>query len=319
MSIHNSTPPERPWAKDGAEIDVGVPDLLGVLAKRKWTIVIVTILVAAVATAFAMKQKTTYTSEGTVLVATTAQATSTGAQALATEKQLVKSDYVAGLVAKNLKLTKTNKEILKNLSVTVPLDTQILDFKYTDQSPAVAQRVAQSFITNYLAYRAQLLQGMLASSAAVGNQAQALRTDLAAAQTAAAKAPVGSAASATANARANTLSDQITALDSRITTLLSSDNLVTSTSASSATPALKNPTPLTRAIAVGIIAGLVVGALGALALEFVARKRREREARILELRREVNAFAERLAEDVGDITRVGVPGRHRTDRPQSSR
>src|SRR5665213_2533103 len=108
MSIHNSTPSERPWAKDGAEIDVGLPDLLGVLAKRKWTIVIITILVAAVATAFAMKQKTIYTSEGTVLVATTAQATSTGAQALATEKQLAQSDYVAGLVAKDLKLKQTN-------------------------------------------------------------------------------------------------------------------------------------------------------------------------------------------------------------------
>jgi succinoglycan biosynthesis transport protein ExoP len=318
MSIHNGIPADRPWGAEGEELDVGFPDVLAILGKRKWTIVIVTVLVAALSFAFAAKQKTTYTSEGTVLVATTAQATSSGAQALATEKQLARSDYVAGLVAKDQHLQLTNKQIVAKLSVTVPLDTQILDFKYTDDNATTAQHVAQSFIKNYLVYRAHLLKGMLASSAAVSDQAQALRADLADAQAQAARSPIGSAAAATANARVNTLSDQITQLDQRLTTLLSSDNLVTSTSASNAAPALKNPPATSKSVAVGIIAGLVLGAFAALALEFVARKRRAREARIVELRREVNAFAERLAEDVGDITRVRVPGGHRTDRPQSS-
>jgi capsular polysaccharide biosynthesis protein len=319
MNIHNGTPTDSPWATDAGELDVGFPDLLSVLTKRKWTILIVTIIVAAVATAFAVKQKTTYTSEGTVLVATTAQPSSSSADPLATEKQLAQSDYVAGLVAKDMKLRQTNKEILKGLSVSVPLGTQILDFKYTDQSPAIAQRTAQSFIKSYLAYRAQLLQGMLASSKAVSDQADQFRHDLAAAQAAAARAPAGSDAAAEANTRVNDLTDHITDLDTHLSTLLSSDNLVTTTSASSAQPALKNDPPLSRAIVIGVIAGLVVGALAALALEFVERKRRDRQARIVELRREVNAFAERLAEDVGDITRVGIPSGHRTDRPQTSR
>lgn len=319
MSIHNGNSSDRPWATNTGELDVGFPDLLSVLTKRKWTIVVVTIIVAVVATAFAVKQKTTYTSEGTVLVATTAQPSSSTADPLATEKQLAQSDYVAGLVAKDVKLRQTNKEILKGLSVSVPLGTQILDFKYTNQNPAIAQQTAQSFIKSYLAYRAQLLQGMLASSQAVSDQANALRHDLNVAQAAAANAPAGSAAAAAANNRVDTLTDQITSLDIHLTTLLSSDNLVTTTSASSALPALKNDPPLSRAIVVGVIAGLVVGALAALMLEFVEHKRRDRDAHIVELRREVNAFAERLAEDVGDITRVGIPGGHRTDRPQSSR
>ena len=68
-------------------------------------------------------------------------------------------------MVQNLKLSQTPEELLKGLSVTVPIGTQILDFKYTAATPALAQQVAQGFIDAYLSYRAELLKGMLASSA----------------------------------------------------------------------------------------------------------------------------------------------------------
>lgn len=285
MSMVDDVPAERPWTGEGADIDVGFPDLLSVLAKRKITLVVVAVLVAAISVGFAVTQKATYTSEGSVLVATTAQPTAGGAQVLATETQLARSRPVALLVVGDLGLRRTPEDVVKGLSVSVPLGTQLLDFKYTSASRADAQRIAQAFVDSYLKFRAQLLQGMLASSKAISDQADSLRQALADAEATAARSG-NAAAVATANAQAGSLTDEITALDQKLTTLLASDNLVTSTSAQNAAPAVVNKPSVVKAGVVGLVAGLLLGALAALAFEYVGRrprkqrlsKRRQREA-----------------------------------------
>ena len=321
MSVANEAPVDRPRAVDDADIDIGVPDVFGVLAKRKWTVAVVALLVAAASFASASTQKITYTSEGSVLVATTAQ-TAAGAAPLATENQLAESRQVASLVAQNLKLTDTPEQLLTGLSVSVPLGTQILEFKYTAATPDLAEKVAQGFVDAYLGYRAQLLKGMLESSRAVSDQVDVLRRSLVVAQAAAAR-PRSSGAAA-ASAQVDALTGQITALDQKLTTLLSSDNLVTSTTAQPAAPAVENrPAPVKQTI-VGLMAGLVVGAFVAFAFEFLGRRRRERrkrerDTRVSAVRNEPHVLpADRITPDFGEMPQVTGWGSAARTPPSSS-
>ena len=301
MSAGNGMPTEAPWAQADADIDIGFSDMFRVLTKRKLTVIVVTILVIVISVGSALKQSTTYTSEGSILIATTAQPTSGGGQVLTTEKALAHSRPVAIIAGQAAHQTQTPDALLSNLSVSVPLDTQILDFKYTAATPTLATVMAQAFINAYLQYRGQLLEDMLSSSQSISQQTDNLRKALADAQ-AQISAATNPADAAAASAKVRTLTDQIAALDQKLTTLLSSDNLVTTATAQQAAPAVKNPAPITKAIAVGLFAGLVVGAAAAFVFEYFGRRRRDRDPRITALRSEVHAFmAERSTEDGGEV------------------
>lgn len=72
---------------------------------------------------------------------------------LQSEAQLLKSDPVARQVQSDLGIQDSPQSIIKNLSVTVPPNTQILTLDYTATDRSTALQRADSFASTYLEYR----------------------------------------------------------------------------------------------------------------------------------------------------------------------
>ena len=77
---------------------------------------------------------------------------------MATEVQIARSTAVANAVAKKLGLHVPAAELLANLGVVVPADSNVVDFTYSSPRPEDAQKGAQAFADAYVQVRAQQFQ-----------------------------------------------------------------------------------------------------------------------------------------------------------------
>lgn len=126
-------------------------EVLDVLGLRKWSILVVTLLVTAMALLASSRQTPVYRSEAWVLVIST---DADGSDPnLETEMQLISSVAIAEIVADTLEISGNPRRLLDDLSVDRPADTEILDISYSHPDPVEAQRRAQGFAAGYLAYR----------------------------------------------------------------------------------------------------------------------------------------------------------------------
>jgi uncharacterized protein involved in exopolysaccharide biosynthesis len=264
--IHGAQP-----GANGADVDLGLSDVFAVLIARKWTVLGVALLVTAASVFSASRQATTYSSKASVIVTSAAQTSIEALQLLATEKRLARSRPVAAIVVEDLNLSETPEELLDNLSVRIPLDTQLLEFSYTASTPEAAERLTQGFVDAHMKYQAELLDGLVASTRAIDSQIDGLREELENAQTRVANASTTEELTA-ATTEVNSLTAQISALEQKRTTLLTAAP-VASTISEPATPAEQNSPPLVRAAVVGLLAGLVLGAFVAGLLELLSRRR----------------------------------------------
>jgi len=264
--IHGAQP-----RANGADVDLGLSEVFAVLIARKWTVLGVALLVTAASVFSASRQATTYSSKASVIVTSAAQTSVEAQQLLATEKRLARSRPVAAIVVEDLKLRETPEELVDNLSVSIPLDTQLLEFSYTASTPQAAERLTQAFVDAHQKYQAQLLDGLVTSTRAVDGQIDGLRAELENAQTKLANAATTEEVT-TATTEVNSLTAQIAALEQKRTTLLTAAP-VASTISEPASPAEQNSPPLVRAAVVGLVAGLVLGAFVAALLELLSRRR----------------------------------------------
>jgi hypothetical protein len=80
---------------------------------------------------------------------------------LETEAQLVRSEEVGTLVQREIGGGVTVAELLQDVEVTIPPNTQILQIDYDAASADEAARRAQAFADNYLAYRQSRAEGLI--------------------------------------------------------------------------------------------------------------------------------------------------------------
>jgi polysaccharide biosynthesis transport protein len=126
--------------------------------RRRWlTIVVVALAVSGVAVGFSFAATPIYAASASVVVATPAE--STQPPNMDTEKKIAGSSAVAELVRNNLAIGLDAKDLLRNLSVDVPVNTDILVISYDDPSASIAQQRAQAFADQYLAFRSDQLVG----------------------------------------------------------------------------------------------------------------------------------------------------------------
>jgi polysaccharide biosynthesis transport protein len=154
------------------------------LKERKWTIVLVTAAVLGAALLFSFRQTPIYSSQATVLVQVPPGENTPDGPNMATEKRIASSAAVAKLVLARLELPGGRPEtLLRDLSVEVPVDTEILTFSYSAPVPEAAQQRAEMFAKSYLDYRQQRLgDDVLASQRSLQDQINALNGRLAALQ-----------------------------------------------------------------------------------------------------------------------------------------
>lgn len=136
---------------------------------------------------------------------------------LFSEAQVLRSNTVAKTLPDAAAPGATAEQILADVTVSVPANTQILQISYTSSDPAVAVGRAQGFADAYLAYR----KGRAAASVASrvdGTKAEIAthETDLARLTAQVAAAPLGSATAGLLLTQVQSLATQISQLNARM-------------------------------------------------------------------------------------------------------
>jgi capsular exopolysaccharide synthesis family protein len=148
--------PVRPIPAPRPEPRPELQEVLSVLWYRKWSILAVTLLTVGVALYVSSQQTPIYESQASVLVTpidTGADTLPPVAPNLPTEAEVVSSVAVAKVVADNLGIKGDPRDLLADLEVDQPTDTEILDLTYRNPDPVRAQRLAMGFAEGYLQFR----------------------------------------------------------------------------------------------------------------------------------------------------------------------
>ena len=162
------------------------PDLqeaLAVLWLRKWPILAVALLTLGVALFLSSRQTPIYESQVKLLVTPVegveADSQSFSTPNLATESELVSSVAVAQIVATNLNIPGPARDLLRDLSVDNPEDTEILEIDYSDSDPGQARRISMGFAEAYLQFREETAtRAILESSEAIQSEIAVLTRQL---------------------------------------------------------------------------------------------------------------------------------------------
>ena len=153
-------------------------EYLAVLWLRKWTIVILAILVLGGALFYSFSQVPLYRASVRILMQPTGS-TTTGIPAgaasstinLQTEAELVRSPAVAERVADELSLPPQPGALQRGLSVTIEPESQIMVVGYVSPKPIEAQQRAKLFADAYLEHRReQLLEEIAQQKQAIQRQ-----------------------------------------------------------------------------------------------------------------------------------------------------
>ena len=279
-----------------------VREYLRVLRRRKWLVIVPTVVAVVVALVLSLMATRIYLASVQVLVQSSDQTSSVGAGAnnktqgtLSTDKTLVTSDEVVqnaiGALAgrgeapvNNAGQPMTAQQLAKDISVTIPSDTNVLTISYSSSDPEEAATIANALADSYEQFKQGQAQATVDKlTADLKSQSHHLQTQIdhvtAALQRAHSK---GTRTSITNNLI--DLTSQQASLQSQMTQI-SADNAIQVTTIS---PATAPHHPVSPNIRLNLLASLALGltlgvglAFGAEALDDHIRSRPELQ-RILE-------------------------------------
>lgn len=180
---------------------------------------------------------------------------------LESEAQSVRSSNVAELARTSLESELTDEELLANVDVEVPINTQILDISYTSKDPEVATTHSQAFAEAYLDYRRQRAQTRIDEQAALlDEQIDAANARLTELTVQLSSLPNNSSQASVVEQQIDTVAGQVNTLEARradlSTTPLDPGQVVTPA-------ALEGSGPVTPARLLPLV-GLLFGAIGGL-------------------------------------------------------
>jgi capsular exopolysaccharide synthesis family protein len=135
-------------------VDLG--DYVGLLRRRAWLIVLVTLLTIGMAAVYTFTLTPTYTALTEVLVqppATSTQYRPDQLVSLDTEASVVTSGPVAEIALRELGWPMTVPALLEQVHVKTTPENLVLDISFDDNDPARAAMGAQAFATAYLEYQ----------------------------------------------------------------------------------------------------------------------------------------------------------------------
>jgi capsular polysaccharide biosynthesis protein/Mrp family chromosome partitioning ATPase len=261
-------------------------DYLGVLLRRWWVWIGVTVLFVLGAVAYYKVAPRTYTATASVYVTPTAadqsnavanSRTSGATVNLDTEAVVVQSAQVAQIVAKLLHSPLSLATLASQVTVTVPTNSQVLQIHCTAAKPGVAATCAQAFAQAYLQNRdTQSAQWINAQMAVLQTKIAALEKTASGLSSTIASLPSDSASRASAQTALSTDNSELSQLSSQVATLTSeaAANSGGSIITNAVPPAGNNPTEPNKKIvlASGLALGLVIG----LVLAFVWDRRDKR-------------------------------------------
>jgi capsular polysaccharide biosynthesis protein len=262
-------------------------DYLGVLRRRWWVWIGVTILCVLGALAYLKLAPKTYSASASVYVTPTAAGqgnnqlansrTSGAAVNLDTEAVVVKSGQVAQIAAKALNSPLSPGALAAQVTVAVPPNSEVLQISCSAGKPLAAADCAQAFAKAYLQNRdTQAAQSISAQLKALQSKIASLQKTAAGLSAQIASLPSNAPSRASAQTDLNADNSELTQLSNQVAALTaaSAANSGGSVITNAVPPAASNPTTPKKKIVLpsGAVAGLVIG----LALAFLADRRDKR-------------------------------------------
>jgi polysaccharide biosynthesis transport protein len=167
------------WLEDDGRGETAPRDVVAAVRRDLPVVLLVTSLVAITSVLVSLALPDRYSASASVVL-DASQALGAGQDVnMATEKQVASSVAVAERVIRQLTVRETPQQVLSGLSLSVPVDTDVLVFAYTAGDPRVAQRLAQAFADAYLEYhREELGQAIAAVTSAIDDRIETLRREL---------------------------------------------------------------------------------------------------------------------------------------------
>ena len=147
---------------------VDLREYLAVLRNRKWTVLLVGILVVASALGFSYAQTPMYTGKARLLIRGIPTSTGTASiQNLETEGEIIGSHPVAVLALEELGLDQAPEEVLQDLDVaTAAEESSILTISYTSPDQELSASVSNAFANSYIEHKRQQAESGLEASRA---------------------------------------------------------------------------------------------------------------------------------------------------------
>ena len=254
-------------------------DYLGVLRRRWWLIVGVLCIGLLGAAAYYETAPRTYTASASVYVTATGAGSNqvqngrtNGTVNMDNEAQLVQSYTVAAIAARNLHSTLSPSDLVKNVSVTVPPNSQVLQISCTASSAAGSATCVRAFAKAYLQNRS------ITAASALKAQLQTLQAKVQSLQQNSAKLsgqirllPPNSTQRASAAAELRSDNSQLNGLNNQVAALTAQE--ANSSGGYIITDATIPSSPTSPKAALILPGGLLVGLLIGLIAAFIADRR----------------------------------------------
>lgn len=256
----------------------------GGLVRRRWWILALGVLAGCgLAFALLMVVPKSYTSTSSVIVTDTGvngpveNGRTSSPINLDTEAQIVTSVVVAEIAGKEIGSGEPARDLIKNVTVTVPPNTSVLDISYVADTPEDAQRGAEAFAAAYLQNRAD------EASARVSEQGTRLKQtigelddELQALDKKIAGLAPGSAERTYQSSQRSQLVDQISALNARHIDLTSRAASGGSVITDAQLPTQPSDPDRKLLVVSGVMTGLLVGVLLAFITDRFDKRIRDR-------------------------------------------
>jgi capsular polysaccharide biosynthesis protein/Mrp family chromosome partitioning ATPase len=260
-----------------------VADYTGVLRRRWWIVLAVTVLCLVGAVGYLVTAPKAYSSTATVYVSPTSadlasQSTSTlksGTVNLFTEAQVVTSGDVATAAGKTLHSSLTPSALAKKVTVAIPANSQTLQITCTTSTGTGAAACANAFASAYLTNRSASAKAAIEQQIApLKDQVKSLQDTVAKLQTTVSGLPSNSSQRATAQAQLTSAQGQLKSLDGRLAGLYG--QAAQTNGGNIITKALPPGSPSSPKKSLVLPAGLVIGLILGLAAAFVWDRRDKR-------------------------------------------
>ncbi|HEX5301547.1 MAG TPA: Wzz/FepE/Etk N-terminal domain-containing protein [Streptosporangiaceae bacterium] len=249
-------------------------DYLGMLRRRWWVWIGVTILCVLGALAYLKLTPKTYSASASVYVTPTAAGqgnnqlansrTSGSAVNLDTEAVVVKSGQVAQIAAKTLKSPLSPGALAAQVTVAVPPNSEVLQISCSAGKPQAAADCAQAFAKAYLQNRdTQAAQSISAQLKSLQSKIASLQKTAAGLSAQIASLPSNAPSRASAQTDLNADNSELTQLSNQVAALTTAAaaNSGGSVITDAVPPAASSPTTPKKKIVLpsGLVAGLVIG------------------------------------------------------------
>ena len=262
-------------------------DYLGMLRRRWWIWLALAGIGVLLAGAYFKSAPRTYIATSSVYVSATAANNNQtlgrtgGPVNMDNEAQIVQSQTVAALAGRRLHSALPPQVLVKQVSVTVPPNTTVLNINCKAPAPAAAALCANDFASAYLSVRLADAANTISSAlSALQAQVTALTTRISQLKTQLANLRSDSAAHITTQLKLNGANSQLAEIENQINLLvpeLSSLQEPHNTLAGHViTPAVPPSSPSSPRALLLLPSGLIAGLLAGLAAAFVVERRDDR-------------------------------------------